>query len=329
MKASYARLDQIAGGYRGSQVLFTAVRLGIFDALGIRKMPAEKLAVRLATDLRATRILCDSLVPLGLLTKHGRRYANTPLALEFLLPGAPRSQTALLWHGARLYERWGHLFDVVKTGRPVPRERASVGQGEEEHAFARAMASSAALGARETAARLDLRHVRTLLDIGGGPGVYAIEFARRQPGLKAVVFDSAKTLEVARANIAKAGLSQRVSVQAGDAFKDDLGGPYDIVLLSNIVHVYSEEENRRLVARGAQALAPGGRICIKDFILDPRRTGPTKASLFAVNMLVNTDGGDCYTVAEMKGWLRRAGLKFAGSIKLTPPAQLVLGRRAG
>jgi len=323
----YNRLDQIANGYRASQILFTANRLGLFAALAKGARSAAQLAEALSADLRATRILCDALAALRLLRKRGNTYANSSLAREFLLPERPRSQNALFLHGAALYERWGRLYDVVKTGEPVPRQAVEPRLRGDERAFAHAMASSASLGARETAAKLGLAGVRTLLDIGGGPGLYAIAFARRNPRLKAVVFDNAPTLRVAQANIAKAGLAERIQTRAGDALRDDLGAGYDLVLLSNVVHSYSAADNQQLITKAAQALAPCGRLAVKDFLLTPSRTKPQKASLFAVNMLVSTTGGDCYTVAEIKHWLRQAGLAVAHVVKLTPPAQVVVGRR--
>lgn len=316
----HRRLEQLASGYRASQLLFTAVRLGLFESLGRRSMPVAQLAAKLAANPRAVRILCDALLSLGLLDKTGERYANAALAREYLLARAPKSQVALLRHNAQLYDRWGRLGDVVKTGRPFPRE-------SDPRAFAQAMASSAVHGARETAAAVDMSQVRTMLDIGGGPGIYAIELARKQPKLRAVVFDSRPTLEVAKANIARAGLGRRIAVKAGDAFRDDLGSDYDLILLSNVVHVYSDAENRCLLARAAAALAPGGRVCVKDFLFNPGRRGPEHAALFAINMLVNTDRGDCYTLAEIRQWLKAAGLSYAGQIRLSPPSRLVFGRK--
>jgi SAM-dependent methyltransferase len=189
------------------------------------------------------------------------------------------------------------------------------------------MASSAALQARETAAKLDLRPARKMLDIGGGPGIYAIECARRNPHLRVTVFDRPETLQVARENIARARLKSRVRTRAGDAFAGSLGRGYDLILLSNIVHVYGPDANRELVRRAARALVPGGRLCIKDFLLRPDRTGPERVSLFAVNMLVNTAGGDCYTLPEIKGWLLNAGLEFERATRLDRPSWLVIGRR--
>jgi predicted O-methyltransferase YrrM len=193
--------------------------------------------------------------------------------------------------------------------------------------FAQAMADVGRQSAQTTAEALDLSGARRLLDLGGGPGIYALEFARRYPALQATVFDLEDTVRVARENIRRAGLQDRVSVVAGDAFADDLGGPYDLIFVSNLVHIYSAQENLRLVGRCAAALAPGGRLCIKDFILDADGTSPPGGALFAVNMLVSTEGGDCYPLDQVKGWLEAAGLVFESITDLTPQSRLIRARR--
>lgn len=313
-------LDRVANGYRGAQVLFTAAQVGLFAALGRQTLSASQLSQKLGLDPRGTRIVCDALVALGLMRKVAGGYANTAWAHRLLLPDGAQSQHGLLLHGASLYQRWAALPQVLRTGRPVR-------QHTHPKAFAWAMASSAALAAAETAAAVDLSRARTMLDLGGGPGLYAIAFARRWPGLRVVVFDQPDTVAVARQYIAQAGLQDRVCVAAGDAFEDELGRGFDFVLLSNLIHSYSAADNRRLIRRAARALAPGGRLAIKDFILNPSRTGPVWASLFAVNMLIHTAGGDCYTAAEIRAWFRATGLRPAGTVRLRPPSQLLLARR--
>jgi predicted O-methyltransferase YrrM len=197
----------------------------------------------------------------------------------------------------------------------------------EARAFARAMADTGRESSRLTATAIDLSEVRHFLDLGGGPGSYAIEFAQRAPDLEAVIFDSAETLEVARQNVAAARLSGRIEVRAGNAFEDELGSGYDLILLSNFIHIYSPEQNRPLMGRCAAALAAGGRLAIKDFFLDPDRTSPTAAALFAVNMLVNTEAGDCYTLSEVRTWCAAAGLRFETYRELTAQSGLVIVKK--
>lgn len=357
---SFDAIDRMVAGYREAQILFAAVRLGLFDALGDGALDAATLAERLEADRRGTRILCDALAALGVLGKEGTgaegggqgeadptgtagggtAYRSSPAAREFLTTDSPRSKVPMLLHGAKLYERWAGLVDAVTRGAPVPDERIDPRLMDDEAAFAGAMA---AIGRESAVTTVDalvrvgaLEGVRTALDLGGGPGLYAIELARRVPGLRGVVLDRPATLEVARRNVEAAGLSEPagsggtgsvVTTRPGDALEGDLGGPYDLVFTSNFLHIFPPETNRRLVARAATALAPGGRIAVKDFLLDPDRTTPLGGALFAVNMLVGTEGGDSFTVDEVHGWFRDAGLEPEETVDLTAQSRLALARK--
>lgn len=322
-------------GYREGQILFTAVRLGVFDALAKEPAGADALAARLDSDPRGTRILCDALAALGVLAKEGSgTYRCSPAAEEYLLYASPTTKVPMLLHGAKLYERWAGLFDAVKTGTPVPDERIDPRLWGDEAGFARAMGAIGRESAVQTGDALEhlgllgaRGSARTLLDVGGGPAVYALEMVRRSPGLHATVFDRPDTLEVARTNVEEAGLAERVSLRPGEAFEDDLGGPYDLVFTSNFLHIFGPEANRRLVRRAAEALAPGGHLAVKDFLLDPGRTTPQGAALFAVNMLVGTEAGDSYSLDEVHGWFREAGLEPGETVDLTPQSRLTVGRK--
>lgn len=320
-------IDAIAGGYRAAQVLIAANRLGVFPALEEGTNTTESLAEFLGASPRGIRILCDALVSLGLLEKVNEVYRNSPLAYEYLLPGSPKSQVAILNHTARLYEKWGKLYDAVKSGTKVPDEVLDPRLLNDERSFALAMADVGRLSAKQMVEALDLSGVRNLLDVGGGPGLYAIEFARAVPELHATIFDDEKTLEIAKENIERAGLSDRVSVRAGDALQDEFGEGYDFILLSNFVHIYSYGRNREIVQKCARALLPGGQICLKDFFLDSDRTSPAWCALFAVNMLVGTEEGNCYTFDEVREWLENAGLALESIQDMAAQSKVIFGRK--
>ena len=155
-------IDELMGGFRAAQILMTANRLGLFDLLGESEMNCELLARNLETDARATRILCDSLVGLSLLERTSGGYRNTAVALKHLLTSSPQSKAAMLNHGARLYERWGHLYDSVQRGTPVPNEVLNQELVGGKRDFAKAMADSARSSARVTAEKIDLSQALTL-----------------------------------------------------------------------------------------------------------------------------------------------------------------------
>lgn len=324
---AYDRLDSLARGYRQSQVLLTAVRLGLLEELAGGGRTAQELATALGADRRGTRILADALAALEVLVKDGDRYRLAPEAREFLLATSHRSRRALLLHEARLYERWARLDDAVLSGRPVPDEAIDRRLHGDAEAFAAAMADIGREMAARTAAALGLGEDERVLDIGGGPGVYAVAFAEAAPGVTVEVLDREETVAVARRTAVAAGLGERIAARPGDALETDLGGPFDVVFLSNFVHIYSAERNRDLVARCAAALAPGGRLAIKDFLLDPDRTSPADGALFAVNMLLAAEDGDAYTAEEVAAWMRAAGLDPGDPVPLTPSSGLLVGRK--
>ncbi len=321
-------LDSIASGYRAAQILFTANRLRLFPTLGKKACSAEHLALILNTSERGMRILCNALVSIGLLEKEKKNYRNSAIALEYLIPEQPKSQVAMMYHANTLYERWGKLFYAVKTGKRVPDEEIDFRLRGDEQSFAEAMADIGKLSARQMVEAMDVSCIHRMLDMGGGPGIYSIEFARANPQLQATVFDSEETLRVTHANIREAGLSDRVLTRAGDALQDEYGDGYDFILLSNFVHIFSYEQNQEVMTKCARALEPGGKLCIKDFFIEPDRTSPTWGALFAVNMLVNTDEGNCYTFEEVQQWLTHAGFVVDSVSKLTPQSSIVIAKKA-
>jgi cyclopropane fatty-acyl-phospholipid synthase-like methyltransferase len=193
--------------------------------------------------------------------------------------------------------------------------------------FLGAMDVFAREAAPQVAAAVGLSGVRRMLDVGGGAASYAIAFAQAEPELTAVVFDLPNVVPIAQRHIRRAGLEARLTTQAGDYRTDTFGSGFDLALLSAIVHSNSFEENADLVRRCYDALVPGGRLVIRDFIMSPDRTQPAPGALFAINMLVSTEGGGTYTEAEMRAWLETAGFREIQRIDLPGMNALMIGRR--
>jgi cyclopropane fatty-acyl-phospholipid synthase-like methyltransferase len=171
--------------------------------------------------------------------------------------------------------------------------------------------------APKIAAQLSLKGAKSLLDLGGGPGTYAMAFLGRNPGLRATVCDRPAALEVAKeiAGTHKAG--PRLSYLPLDLLSENIPGSYDVIWYSNVLHIYSPEQNQSVFQRVRAALNPGGRLLIQDaFLHDREGLHPEDASLFAVSMLLFTETGDTYSVAETTGWLREAGFDAVRPLKL-------------
>jgi len=175
---------------------------------------------------------------------------------------------------------------------------------------------------------VEVNGARHLLDLGGGSAAYSIAFAKAAPGLQAEVVDLADVLPIAQEHIRKAGMADRITTRAGDMLTVALdAGKYDLVLLSAICHMFSPEENRQLLARAYQALAPHGRLVISDFILDADKTAPRFAALFALNMLVGTRAGASYSEPEYDAWLKEAGFGETKRVRLPGPANLMIAAK--
>jgi SAM-dependent methyltransferase len=169
---------------------------------------------------------------------------------------------------------------------------------------------------------------RRLLDLGGGPGTYAIHFCRHNPGLKATVFDRPSTREFAERTVARFGLQDRVAFEAGDYLTDPLPGAYDVAWLSHILHGEGPEDAARVVAKAASALAPGGLLIIHEFILDDTLDAPLFPALFSLNMLLGTAGGQAYAEGRLREMMSAAGVAGIVRVPIDSPNQsgLLMGR---
>ncbi|HUP03108.1 MAG TPA: methyltransferase [Bryobacteraceae bacterium] len=317
-------LNQRIRAFQESRVILTALELDLFSAVGQGNGAAET-AAKLGTDPRATEMLLNALAGIGLLVKKDGVFHNSPEAQRHLAAGSPDNARLALLHTAHLWRTWSTLTDAVRAGTSVAPEAPCPPDWTE--AFIAAMHRNAAERAPLVVRAVGAKRVRHMLDIGGGSGAYSIAFAHANPELRADILDLAAVGPIARRHIEDAGVTSRVQVRAGDLRADALGHGYDLAFLSAICHMLSEAENGDLLRRCHEALIPGGRIVIQDFILDPDKTSPRFAALFALNMLVGTPGGNSYSEPEYAAWLEDAGFDEVHRVRLPGPTGLMIGTR--
>ncbi len=227
-----------------------------------------------------------------------------------------------------LWKSWSTLTEAVRTGHPAI-EQALPDRGDQWfRSFIAAMHDRARNQAALIAGMLDLSGVGRLLDVGGGSGAFSIAFAREAEGLRATVFDLPNVTALTREYVEREGLASRIDTRNGDYTRDDLGGGYDLVFLSAIVHSNSFEENRVLISKCAAALNRGGRLAVLDFVMDEDRTSPAMGAIFSLNMLVGTKSGDTYTESEIRGWLQLAGIEEISRTDTSFGSSLLIGRRS-
>jgi len=291
-----------------SRVILSAVELDLFTYLRGKPSTASELASELGLDRRAATRALDCLVTWGLLAKTGAEgpYSVTPTG-ERLAADHPETVAPVVLHYIRLWETWSSMTEVIRRG-PIPETRPVVQASEKgREAFIGAMHVIGKGLSVEVAKDCDLRRFNRLLDIGGGSGTYTIAFLRENPNMTAVLFDLEEVIPLARKRFTEEGLMERIAFAAGDFERDELPSGCDVALLSAIIHQNSPEENRELYAKAYRALEPGGALIIRDHIMDEARTSPPDGALFALNMLVNTKGGDTYTFDETRELLEAVG----------------------
>jgi ubiquinone/menaquinone biosynthesis C-methylase UbiE len=296
-------LMEAAHGYQRSMALFVALRLDVFSKLGDARLDAPALARRVSADPRNLAILLDALVAMGVLAKSGVKYGSSDVAREFLAEG-PRSKRSILLHHLDCWGDWTGLEKKVRRGRG-----GRPGESGFQENFIRGMEDNARERAAAVAARISLRPGEQVLDLGGGPGTYAVEWALRYPGARLTVFDTPETLRVTRKILREKGVSRLVRLLEGDFLKDPLGGPYDFVWISQILHAYSEKDCLALLRRTRRALRPGGRVAVQEFLLEESKTAPPGPAFFSVHMVAVTEGGRAYSTGEVASMLKAVGFR--------------------
>ena len=293
--------------YQGAAVLAAAADLDLFSALSAAPLTAAELARTLQCDLRALTILLDALVALRLLQKADGKYA-LPLGVKALLtPDGAQSILAMAQHQGHCLRNWAQLGRVVKTGRPADCTPGVRGEAGDQEAFIGAMHNISAPNADQVIRAVQPMQFRHLLDIGGGSGTWTIAFLRACPSAQATLFDLPHVIPMAQRRLAAAGLEQRVKLVAGDFATDALPPGADLAWVSAIVHQNTRAQNRALFTAVFEALTLDGRIAIRDMLMEEDRTRPVAGALFAVNMLVATEGGGTFTLAELREDLAAAG----------------------
>jgi cyclopropane fatty-acyl-phospholipid synthase-like methyltransferase len=227
---------------------------------------------------------------------------------------------------------WHRLADTLRAGTPATNLYTWIeDQPELSRHFQEWMVALAKFGQDEVMSRLPLPpHARSLLDLGGGHALYTVALCRRYPALHATVMDSPRALEAAQTNVGQAGLAERVTIQPGNILADPLPAGQDAVLLFNIIHGFSHEQNQALIRKASAALNPGGLVVI----LEQLSGGGVGPASTAINRLLGLNyyhllGGQIYPYETVARWMEQAGLGAVRRIDLrkVPGVSLVIGSK--
>ena len=301
--------------YQGAAVLAAAADLDVFTRLSAGAQTARQLARTLQCDSRGLTVLLNALTALGLAEKSGERYALSPGVKGLLTTESDQSVLAMAQHQANCLRRWAQLAGVIKSGRPAKRVPSVRGEARDQEAFIGAMDNVSAPNAARVIRAVSRVRFRHLLDLGGASGTWTIAFLRAHPACQATLFDLPEVIPLARRRLRAAHLRARVKLAAGNFMTDPLPSGSDFAWVSAIVHQNSRAQNRLLFTKVFRALAPGGHIAIRDVLMDETHTQPVAGALFAVNMLVATEGGGTFTFDELREDLQHAGFTGAAVLR--------------
>lgn len=325
-------LEDLATGYWFSRALFTAVEAGIFDLLSDGGKTAAELADRLTWNAQAAERLLEAQVAMGLLTRDGDRFYHTRLSSDCLVQGKAHYQgDSILWR-RDLMSSWGCLPQCLQAGGRVsyPRDDDPEGMADRIRRYIRAMDNVARSKIEQILPLFgdcdDLFNGASIIDIGAGSGAMAAGFLERFPHSRATLVDLPQVLEVAGEILQERGLGQRMSFCKANILErwplPERG--YDLVILSNIIHAYSQPEIGRVLEQAAACLNPGGYLLIHDFFPEHQAA---KAALLDLNMLANTYNGMVFPAAWVERQLAGRQLVTTGLISLPSDTAVLVAAR--
>jgi hypothetical protein len=312
------KLLETSGSYWRACTLHAGVKMDVFSHIGDDELMGEEVAGQLNANEDGVKRLLNALTAMGLLTKAKERYANTAASKALLVKDSPDYIGYIISHHHHLVSAWSQLPQAVKSGQQV-RERFSSSEGEERESFLLGMFNLAMNIAPHVADHINLKGRRHLLDLGGGPGTYAIHFCLANPDLRATVYDLPTTRPFALQTIARFGLSSRIAFVEGNYLEDGLDGSYDVAWLSHILHGEAPGACQELIRKTVSVLQPAGLILIHEFILNDNLDGPLFPALFSLNMLINTPDGQSYSESQLVSMLSGASVKEIERVAFTGP----------
>ncbi len=331
---SPAAILGILQGFNASGVLNAAIQLGVFGAIAKGNLTASQVATAIRCPERAAAILCDALASLGLLIKESRKYRLSPDSAEFLVPGRPAyvGGVARINCDPALWDAFGRFAQAVRHGGTVlPLHAETPGQkfwetfADNSDAFA---APSAEYAASLLQSFLEHRAAPRVLDVACGSGLYGLSLATRCPAAHVTMLDGGQVIPSVKKRIKDRGLGKRVDCITGDMFRTDLGGPYDAIVASHVLHHFSPSVCLSLLRRFAKALVPGGRLLVNEFVSAEDGVSNAHAAMFAAVMLAWTREGRTYPFSEYQRMFTRTG--FVAPVLHAPPhltSQFLVGER--
>ena len=324
-------IQNIHWGYIRSHVLSTAVELDVFTVVHAGNNSVEKVARMINVPLRSCRFLLDALVGMGLLGKNRGAYKLENEARNFLVRGEPNYLGSYLQLQEPMVQNWFGLTHAVKTGKPLEpnldlEHRKTFFKELVKNIFPVSYASGVIL-CKKIGVGKTLKSQK-VLDLGCGACPWSIAFCLADGDSQIVAVDFPEVLEVAQAFTKRFHVQRQFEFKGGDYHHLELQPQsYDVIILGQICHMEGEAATRKLFKKCYDALKPGGKLLVAEFIANDLRTGPELPLMFALTMLLFTEQGDVYTSKDLKRWLDFVGFKKVSTQGVQYPAAVMVGTK--
>ncbi len=324
----FDRLRIVSSAYQESCVLIAAAELDLGTRILERSNSStvEELATAIRLDSRALTVLLDAMVGLGYFTKSAdSRYSVMESFVELLDSRHPKTFVPMIRHQGNCLRGWSQLAWVVAGGIPAQEHSSILGSEADGVSFILAMNSlgRALVGPlvdelKKSGVLMFPKENLRFIDIGGASGTYTLAFLEALPKAEGTIFDLPVGIQEAQRRFGGTPLESRVSFASGNFYQDELPNGFDFAWISAIIHQHGRAESQNLYGKAFRALNSGGRIAVRDFVMDPSRTSPPFGTLFGVNMLVHTPNGMVYTFDEIRADLEAVGFV---DVRLAIPAE--------
>jgi 2-polyprenyl-3-methyl-5-hydroxy-6-metoxy-1,4-benzoquinol methylase len=325
---------QLFGALQASAVLNAAVKLGVFGAIDRSAHEATAIARALECPPRSTRILLDALVAIGLVTKSGETYDATPLARDHLVPGKPMyvGDVANIFTSPMVWTEMARFDEVVRNDGTLRADHAETPGNPFWESFARSSAAMALPAAMALDGilgdHLASKPKAKVLDVAAGSGIFGATLAKR-PNVETTLLDWPNVLAESEVWLQRLGVDRsHVKTIAGDFFQVNWEGPHDVILLCNVLHHFDDATCAGILKKASNALAPGGKVAVLEFLYDAEIRNPMGA-MFATLMLAWTRHGQTYSAGDIDRWSKAAGFASTRVVPLQGmPASYVIADKA-
>ena len=341
------KIHSLMWAHTHTAVLKTAVELDVFTQIARGRTTVQGISRATGSSNRGIEMLLNALVGFQLLMKKGRKYGLTPESREFLVKESPFYLGKMILliggmaSGSRISSRrtqggaenlWRNLTRAVKTGKPVKMRSNQEERKKFWPILVEAIFPGSYIKARGLAQSWNPPRGKTpyrILDVAAGSAAWSIPFAERFQGVRVTALDYPEVLKATRKFARRLGVSSQYSYLPGDLDVLDFGREeYDLIILGNICHSLGARKSQKLIQKSFRALKKKSHLLIADTLPNEQRDGPLFPLLFALNMLLHSEEGDTFTLAEYKRWLTHAGFKGVKTLEIPPaPSPLIVARK--